>query len=122
LRLYRRFASSRVGRFAFFKVNSTSVRRTEPGDFALQSKAKDTYMSNQPSTYRHRTALKSAAMLVVFAAVAALSSGQVRGAMLDVDVSTWAPRLAKLARISGFTQVPGAIVQQGDTRTVPGAQ
>ena len=61
-------------------------------------------------------------MLLVFAAVAALSSGQVRGAMLDVKVITWAPRLAKLARIPGFMQAPAAIVQQGDTRTVPGGQ
>src|SRR5919107_3089205 len=79
-------------------------------------------MSNQRSLYRSRTSLKAGAMLLVLAVAAALSSGQVRGAMLDSQLGAWAPQLAKLARISGFMQVPGSIVQQGDTRTVPAGQ
>ncbi|MEO5895690.1 MAG: S8 family serine peptidase, partial [Vicinamibacterales bacterium] len=79
-------------------------------------------MNNQTSPTRTRTSLKSAAMVFIFVIVAAWSSGQLRGAVLETQVSIWAPKLAKLARMTGFTQAPAALVQQGDTRKVPGAQ
>nr|MBA3640587.1 S8 family serine peptidase [Acidobacteriota bacterium] len=70
---------------------------------------------------RTRTPFKLAVMLAVLAAVAALSSAGVRGAVREAQVSTWAPKLAKLALLPVTNFMQGPVAGQ-DTRTVSGAQ